>query len=95
MKVRYTATALRELNEILAYVAERNVGAAAAVRVRIENLVGQLSLFPFMAQETELIGVRRLPLGNFPYAIFYTVEGDEVVVLHVRHGARRPLWDLR
>ena len=39
------------------------------------------------------MGVRRLPLGNYPYVIFYTVEADEVVILRIRHGARRPLWN--
>ena len=36
------------------------------------------------------MGVRRLPLGNYPYVIFYTVEADEVAILRIRHGARRP-----
>jgi toxin ParE1/3/4 len=93
MKVRYTATALHELDEILAYIADRNTVAAASVRARIEALVEQLSNFPFLAQETELEGVRRAALGNYPYNIFYTVDADEVVILRIRHGARRPLRD--
>ena len=93
MKVRYTGTALRELAEILAYIADRNATAAASVRARVEDLVEQLSYFPYMAQETERMGVRRVPLGSYPYVIFYTVEADEVVILRIRHGARRPPWD--
>jgi toxin ParE1/3/4 len=93
MRVRYTETALRELDEILAYIADRNSRAAASVRARIEALVEQLSYFPYLAQETERMGVRRVPLGNYPYVIFYTVEADEIVILRIRHGARRPLWD--
>ncbi len=93
MRIRYTETALRELDEILAYIADRNSTAAAAVRTRIERLTGQLSNFPYMAQETERAGVRRLPLGNYPYVIFYIVDGDEAVILRIRHAARRPLGD--
>jgi len=93
MRVRYTETALRELEEILAYIAQRNTGAATSVRARIEDLIGRLSDFPYMAQETERMGVRRLTIGNYPYIIFYTVEQDEVVILRIRHAARRPLWD--
>jgi len=92
MRVRYTATALRELDEILAYIADRNAAAAASVRARVEDLVEQLSNFPFLAQETELKGVRRVPLGSYPYNIFYIVDVDEIVILRIRHGARRPLW---
>jgi plasmid stabilization system protein ParE len=66
MRVRYTETALRELDEILSYIADRNITAAASVRARVERLVGQLAGFPYMAQETEQAGVRRLPLGNYP-----------------------------
>jgi toxin ParE1/3/4 len=93
MKVRYTETALRELDEILAYIADRNFTAAASVRARVEELVERLSYFPYLAQGTERNGVRRVPLGNYPYVIFYTVEAEEVVILRIRHGARRPLWD--
>jgi toxin ParE1/3/4 len=93
MKVQYTEIALRELDEILAYIADRNVAAAASVRARIEELVEQLSHFPYLAQETDRRGVRRVPLGNFPYVIFYAVEAEEVVILRIRHGARWPLWD--
>ena len=92
MRVRYTATALRELDGILAYIADRNAAAAASVRARVEDLVEQLSNFPFLAQETELKGVRRVPLGSYPYNIFYIVDVDEIVILRIRHGARRPLW---
>jgi toxin ParE1/3/4 len=93
MKVRYTATALRELDELLAYIADRNTTAAASIRARVEALVEQLSNFPFLAQETELKGIRSVPLGSYPYNIFYTVEADEIVILRIRHGARRPLWE--
>jgi plasmid stabilization system protein ParE len=38
MKVRYSETALRELDEIFAYIYERNSSAAVAVIDRIERL---------------------------------------------------------
>ena len=90
MRVRYTDTALRELDDIFAYIAKNNRAAAASVAGRVEGLIGQLAEFPDMAQETDVAGVRRFPLGRFPYLIYYTVEADEVVILHIRHGARRP-----
>jgi toxin ParE1/3/4 len=90
MRVRYTETALREVDEIFAYIVNHNVVAAAAIVERVEELVGQLGEFPFMAQETDIAGVRKFPLGRFPYVVYYAVQQDEVVILHVRHGARRP-----
>jgi len=90
MRVRYTDTALRELDEIFAYIAKHNAAAAASVVGRVENLIVQLAEFPLLAQETDVAGVRKFPLGRFPYVIYYTVEQDEVVILHIRHSARRP-----
>lgn len=90
MRVRYTETALREVDEIFAYIANHSAAAAAAVVARVDELVGQLSEFPNMAQETDIAGVRKFPLGRFPYVVYYTAQQDEVVILHIRHGARRP-----
>jgi toxin ParE1/3/4 len=90
MKVRYTETALREVDGIFAYIADYNVVAAAAVVERVDELVEQLSEFPYLAQETDIAGVRKFPLGRFPYVVYYTVQQDEVIILHIRHGARRP-----
>jgi plasmid stabilization system protein ParE len=46
MRVRYTETALHEVDEIFAYIANHSVVAAAAVVERVDELVGQLSEFP-------------------------------------------------
>jgi toxin ParE1/3/4 len=88
MRIRYTDTALNEVNEIFSYLAERNFSAAVAVRERIERTTAVLAVAPEMAQETDEPGVRRIPVRSYPYV---SVEGDEIVVLHVRHSARRPL----
>jgi plasmid stabilization system protein ParE len=93
MRVRYTATALAEAEAILSYIAERNSSAAAAVRERIERTIATLAVVPEMAQLTDEPGVRRMPLRSYPYLIFYTVDDDELVILHVRHGARRLPWE--
>jgi hypothetical protein len=35
-----------------------------------------------------------LPVRRYPqYLVFYTVREDEVVVLNVRHAARRHPWE--
>jgi toxin ParE1/3/4 len=93
VKVRYTETALAEVDQILSYIAERNRAAANAVRARIEATVAALGETPEMAQKSDEPGVRRMLVGSYPYLIFYTIHADEVVILHVRHGARRLPWD--
>ena len=88
MKVRFTATALAELDRIAEYIARDNPAAAATVVSRVEQLTGRLAEFPQMAYATDEDGVRVVPVGRFPYLIFYSVKDHEVIVLHVRHAAR-------
>jgi len=95
MKVRYTETALAEIDQIFSYIAEHSRSAAISVRERIEQTVEILAEIPEMAQVADEPGVRRMPVRSYPFVIFYAVEGNEVVVLHVRHGARRPPTDMK
>jgi len=46
MKVRFTATALIEIDDIFAYLAARNAKAAATLIERVEKTVALLAEFP-------------------------------------------------
>jgi len=46
--------------------------------------------WPLWPGVDEAVGVRRFLLARFPFAVGYTVEGNEVVVLAVAHLRRRP-----
>lgn len=87
MRVRYTRTALREVEEILSYLASHNPAAADAVDARIEQVIAWIGQFPRIGHEIEN-DVRMLPLGRYPFLIFYNVERDEVIIHNVRHHAR-------
>jgi toxin ParE1/3/4 len=93
MKARWSETALVELESIFAYIHERNRTAATAVVERIEALISLLEDFPTMGHVTDENEVRVLSVVRYPFLIFYTVDAvaDEVVILHVRHGAQEPL----
>ena len=94
MKVRDTDTAADEIEEIFAYIAEHDRSAAQRIVARVEQTVSISSDFPDVAQMTDELAVRRMPVGRYPFLIFYTIENDEVVILHVRHTARQwPLGD--
>ena len=88
MKVRYSAAALSDVHDILDYIARDNAAAATAVAMRLEQLVARIGEFPRMGYAVDEGGVRVVPIGRFPYLVFYTVEGENVVILHVRHAAR-------
>ena len=90
MKVRYSETALRELDEIFAYIYERNRSAAVAVVDRIERLSSLIGEVPLIGHLTDEEGVRMMPVVRYPFLIFYAVSdrADEVVILHIQHAAR-------
>jgi plasmid stabilization system protein ParE len=92
VRIAYSPRAVADLAEIGDYLAERNPNAAAAVEQRIRTIVELIALFPASGRLLEeRTAVRVIPLGNFPYRIFYTTSGDEVIILHIRHGAQAPI----
>jgi len=91
MKLRYAERAIADLEAIQTYIAQHNPRASAAVGERIRNAIELLADFPRLgrARDNE---VRVLPIVTNPYVVYYSVDedADEVVILHVRHGRRRP-----
>jgi toxin ParE1/3/4 len=94
MRVRYTETALAEIEEIYSYIATDNPAAAVIVRTQIEHSIGLIGTMPKMGRIKYRQIVRMLPVRRYPqYLIFYAIEANEVVILNVRHGARLRPWD--
>ncbi len=96
MKIRYTAKALRQLDEIFSYIAERNPSAARRVKARIKGAIKRLNRHPYSARPTERPGIRVLPIVRYRYLVFYTVDEatKEVHILRVRHSSQDPAQHL-
>jgi toxin ParE1/3/4 len=90
MKVRYSRRAVADLIGIADYIRERNHRAADPVSDRIRASIAQLGIFPFIGRMTDDANLRVLPIGRYPYVVFYEVIEGEVVVHHIRHGRRKP-----
>jgi addiction module RelE/StbE family toxin len=90
MRVIYTLRASRDLDHIHAYIANRHRRAATAVSAAIRKLADGLAEFPLIGHPTDAESVLVLTLDRYPFRIFYRVVGDEVQILHIRHGARGP-----
>jgi toxin ParE1/3/4 len=93
MRVRYTEPASFELEQSISYFIEHAPASAAAFADSIDAAVSHLLDNPYSAQETDMPGIRRAYLRRFRYNIFYAVERDELVILHIRHAARRWPWE--
>jgi toxin ParE1/3/4 len=95
MRVRYTRRAVRNLEDIFEFIVQENPAAAARVVDRIESVVAQLARAPEMGVVTSKSGIRRFPVVGYPYLVFYEIIEDEIAIVHIRHGARRPWASLR
>ncbi len=92
MNVRYTATALDEIEDILTHIARDNSSAALKVSVTILATINRVAEFPHTAIEANVPGVRVAPVLPYRYLIFFSITRDALIVRNVRHSAReRPL----
>ena len=88
--VTWTHPALDQLDEICRYVARRSPGQAVRLAEQMFQATDRLALFPRSGQivpEHKLDDVREIFVQS--YRVIYCVNGDEVEILAVQHGARR------
>lgn len=93
MRVRYTDPATDDLEEIIEYFRVNVPSLVGELANAIDEAVSKLLDNPLVVQETEKSGVRRYFIRRFRYSIFFTVENDELIILHIRHAARRWPWE--
>ncbi len=98
-QVRLLRRARNDLDQILAYIAERSPRGAARLLARFEDAVQQLEKNPFLAPlapEAEDIGeeVRHILFrtrAGRTYRALFLIVGDEVRVLRVRGAGQPPV----
>ena len=90
MKIEYTPQALGDLESISAYYRVISPTVANAVIAEIERRIGLLSRLPFIAPETIEPGIHELIVIRYPYKVYYRVDDDRVVIMHIRDARRRP-----
>jgi plasmid stabilization system protein ParE len=90
MKVRYRERARADIEEIFRYIKRRNPNGAQNVIRAIFAGVQFLAENPLAAPRTDDPTVRVMVVRQYRYKVFYSINDDEIDVLHIRHGARRP-----
>jgi len=90
MQVKWLVTALRNLDDEIAYIAQDDVIAARAVLARVLTAVAQLAAQPALGRPGRVPGTRELVVSNTRFLLPYRVRGDVVEILRVFHTARRP-----
>jgi plasmid stabilization system protein ParE len=92
VKLRFTGRALENLLQIADYLQDRNPAAALRVRKAIYESLGTLVAFPYAGRLQTTEGIRKLVTRKYSYLVFYTVDEAtaEIVILNVKHPARKP-----
>jgi toxin ParE1/3/4 len=89
LRVVWTAFSLANVRAVRAYLAQFNPIAADELAARLVEAGNSLEAFPHRGRPVPGTGMRER-LSVSPSIIRYRVTRDEVVILRVRHGARRP-----
>ena len=93
MKVRYTATALAEVDEICSYIEKDNPAAAARVAAAIERTIALLAKRPKLAPIVHGGTIRAKLVERFQYRVFYEIADAELIIRNVRSTRRLRPWE--
>ncbi|MES2336924.1 MAG: type II toxin-antitoxin system RelE/ParE family toxin [Pseudomonadota bacterium] len=88
-KVIWPDQAIDDLEQISAYIKRFDPTAAKEIRIRLVRLGQSLAELPNRGRPA--FGGSRELTSVPPYVLRYVVENDSVVVVHIRHGRRRPV----
>jgi toxin ParE1/3/4 len=88
VRLVWTASARRELSEIVSYIWLDNPAAAKRMRKRIETTAAYLKSQPLMGRPGAIDGTREA-IPHPSYRIVYEVVGETVSILSVVHTARQ------
>jgi len=89
MKIRWSPTAVSDLESIREYIARDNPTAARKVAARIKESIQRLFSFPLSGRAGRVPGTRELVIPGTSYIAAYTVQDDEVLIASVLNGKQR------
>jgi toxin ParE1/3/4 len=89
VRVVWTRTALRGVWRAYDYIVDFNPPAAVRMAEALLKAGDSLETFPHRGRLVRGTALRELVTVS-PYIIRYRIAGDDVVILRVRHTARRP-----
>lgn len=82
MKLRWTCSALADLQAVLEYVARDNPHAARALAAGFRQTAEHLTAHPFIGRRGEIEGTRELMLHR-NYLLSYRVSSETVEILQI------------
>lgn len=87
MRIKWTKTALRSVDEIAGYIAQDNRTRATSFVLGLQDAVTKLKAHPGMGRAGRVPGTRELVLHK-NYIAIYRARGDDVEILRLHHSTR-------
>jgi plasmid stabilization system protein ParE len=88
VRLRYSPRARADIAEIHQYISQHSPRAASAVVSQIRITARLLAEHPGLGRETDISGVSVLPTARYSFLVYHHIRGDDLVIVHVRHGRR-------
>lgn len=85
-RIVWTDAAVEHLEAVVTYIAAFNPAAAARLGAKLIAVADGLS--DFSERGRPIHGGMREMTTVWPYILRYRVEGESVIILRIRHGAR-------
>ena len=89
MKIRWSPTAVSDLESIRDYIAKDSPAAARKVARRIKESINRLRNFPLSGRAGRVPETRELVVPGTSYIAAYTIKGNKVLIAAVLHGRQR------
>jgi addiction module RelE/StbE family toxin len=90
MKIRWSPTAIADLESIHDFITKDSPAAASRIANRIKDSVNRLANFPLSGRPGRVPGTRDLVIPETSYLAAYTIQGNEVRIAALLHG--KQLW---
>jgi toxin ParE1/3/4 len=87
LKLVWSRDAYRDLQAILDYYGRLEIEVAARMAEAIKAEPRRLLDYPQMGTPTRRRGTRKWPVRGTPFRLYYSIEGDTLVVQRVVHSA--------
>ena len=88
MRLTWAPEARHQLADIWHYIALDNPTAAERMVTRLVTAVEKLNHFPHLGRPGRE-GSRELPVSGTPFIVVYRLQGDQIRIVTILHGAQR------
>jgi toxin ParE1/3/4 len=89
MRLRWSAAAADDLENVAEYLLERTPQHAPRLVRSLYDAVSSLKTYPNRGRQGKKPGTRELVVRSSPYVVVYQVSGDVVYVARILHGAQK------